>query len=334
MNVSFTKTTILLLCVVLGLTIGISSAFGQKLATNSHIKGEVPIHKADEIPKKQLVPEHLKPDKKESNPTESPQIKGEKPVDTPKNPIGQKRLTPENSQPKNDDSSQQNDQPNSSKQEKEQKSPPIDESSQEKPKPEQNQEVDKKTNVEEQEQKQTTPHPDQTNEQQQNEQSKTKTEQTEPTHSTDEEKSSSKEEQQSHNGKQQSETQVNTKTDKTQNEVEIPEMKVENSKGETIDVTSVIEDIFGDVNSSKEDMEQMQQQMQKDDLIAQNQVKKLPREEQEQVSEEIDENNPPRTIKHGKMPMTASNDLQGVLIGLAIAFVGVFIVLFRKGEPK
>lgn len=333
MKGSLKKTTVLSLCVVLGLTIGIGSAFGQKLADQSQIKGEKPIDQPDQTIKKDMIPEHLKPNNENSPQTNSPQVKGEKPLDGPKIPHVQQRLAPEVQEPnthKDSQSDRSQEKESTKSTEKENQEPSNQDTSK--------QQDHKSSKNDNSSNSDLDPSPEKN---QEREQPPIET----PDEQKSQEESSPQKDSQSQSEKQfidedtdqNSQEKFSTSQDKEKTDIEIPEMKIEKSNGETVDVTSIIEDIFGDVKSSKEETEKIQGQIQSEQLnpkVAQhNQLNKEPKVE-EPKQQEISTNNPPRTIKHGTMPMTASNDLQGVLIGLVIAAVGILFVLFRKGEPR
>ena len=336
MKLSFTKTTILVVCTALGLTIGIGSAFGQKLADQSQVKGEIPIDQPKFIPKKQLVPEHLKPKQTEElKETDPPKVKGEKPVDVPKKQFEQReRLVPENSSPetKQPSSKQSNDQkparPKDQKELNEQKTENH-EPTQEKPilnqkedEPIKEKEEKKESSVDEKlpssEQKKTNRNESSSSEQQ----SPKEDQKQDPPSSQNEQSESDK---------------TNSKNEEG-HEIEIPEkVEVESSDGRKVDVTSVIEDIFGEVNASKEETEEIQKKMENHQhpTVSMQKRDQLSNEKSQQTQEDLtqdDVHEPPRTEKHGIMPMTASNDLHGVIIGLGMATAGICYVLFRKGE--
>lgn len=318
MQVTFTKTTILLMCTVLGLTIGISSAFGQKLVDQSPVKGEIPIDQPNFNRKKELVPEHLKPNQpeepKESKETSPPPVKGERPIDMPKNFNHSERLVPETNP------SATENQPSEQLKEPDTKTDPP---KQEKPKEPPN-ESGAPNNENPPDQKKEEPSSEKiTNDSQ-----------------VSQDQSSSKDSNQSKKSSQ-TEHQEEVKTesnDERKHEIEVPEkVEIESSDGKKVDITSVIQDIFGQVQSSKEETEKIQRKMendQPDPKIALQEPSSSNEQEGSKQSEDskIDQNNPPRTVEHGVMPMTASNDLHGVLIGLGMALVGIIYVLFRKGE--
>lgn len=323
MKGSFTKTTILMVCTALGLTIGIGSAFGQKLADQSQVKGEVPLDQSQVIQKKQLVPEHLKPSQtEEPKETKSPQIKGEKPVDPSRNHLEPKeRLIPETPNPN----------PKPSPRQPADSNPPV-------PKQQEN---PNETTSDRQPDKES-PIPDQKAEEEEQEEPKNPSD--DKNSLTKEEPSDSKEQPSTkqplpkannHVPSTQPDNQPESKEPKAKNEkgheINIPEkIEVESSDGKKVDITSVIEDIFGEVHASKEETEAIQKRMENERPNPEIAMQKSNPLSEEQSAKE--ENHLPRTEQHGVMPMTASNDLHGVLIGLAMATAGILYILFRKGE--
>lgn len=336
MKVTFTKTTILFLCTVLGLTIGISSAFGQKLVDQSQIKGEVPIDQPNFNQKKELVPEHLKPNQTEKpNESSPPPVKGEKPVDMPRDFNHSKRLAPETNTPKSENKpSEQPTEPNPKT------GPPTQEKPKEQPTENNSQNKENHTPSDQKELDRTKKDAQDSPVGEDQSSSKEETKKQPSSDQQDHEPNSVQDEESSQRDHKEP---VNSDAkDKGENEVEIPQkVEIESSDGKTVDITSVIQDIFGQVNSSKEETEEIQKQMeneQPDPKVALQEPNRSSSEQEgskrteESKIEEYDRHNPPRTVEHGLMPMTASNDLHGVLIGLAMALVGALYVLFRKGE--
>jgi|GEM_PF-4683517 len=342
MKSSFTKTTILFLCTALGLTIGVGSAFGQKLIADSQVKGEIPIDQPKIIPKKQLVPEHLKP-KQEEKPdkADSQKVKGEKPVDEPRKRFEQReRLVPE--MPKSEP-----EQPSSQEEKNDEKRIPEKQEKQEKPK-------ESLTSDDEQNPKRSAPE-NSKGQQERTKQAPRDESPTEKQKTTNTNESSSKQQlpranqqqetsslnqkqQDLHESKEQEETNSHIEDG---HEIQIPnKVEVESSDGRKVDVTSVIEDIFGEVHDAKEETEAIQKRMENEQLHPKVALQQPSHSTNNQSSKQIVEepndqysvNNPPRTEQHGIMPMTASNDLHGVIIGLGMAAAGIFYVLFRKGE--